>query len=272
MFSGGCRFKEISMKKLLCVFLIALPATLFAAGPFDGTWVAKLDTAQFSPKPDVYLLDKGMYSCPSCIPKIEIKADGQDQKVTGSAYMDTMSVKVVDANTVEFVTKKGGKTIGKETDTVSGDGKTLSQKFTDYSAANGKVVTGEGIEARVSKGAAGAHAISGSWRTQKVSGVSDDALTIVYQSTTNGMNAKYGTGESYDVKFDGKFYPMEGDIAQSMVSLKQLGPSKIEQSVQRDGKVVRVLMLTVAADGKSINVKATDLRDNTTMTYMLVKR
>ena len=260
------------MKKLLCLVLIAAPATLFAAGPFDGTWVAKLDSAQFSSKPDVYVLNKGMYSCSTCIPKIEVKADGEDQKVTGSPYMDTMSVKVVDANTVEFVTKKGGKTIGTETDTVSTDGKTVSQKFTDYSAANGKVVTGEATETLVAKGPAGAHALSGSWHTDKVSGISDEALTIAYESTANGLKAKYGTGESYDVKFDGKFYPMEGDIGHSMISLKQMGPATIEQSVQQDGKVVRVLVLAVAADGKSINVKATDKRQGTTMTYTMEKK
>ncbi len=260
------------MKKLLCVLLVAAPATLFAAGPFDGTWVAKLDSAKFPSKPDVYALDKGMYICPTCIPKLEVKADGQEQKVTGSPYFDAISVKVVDANTVEFVTKKGGKTIGTETDTVSADGNTLSQKFTDYSAANGKVVTGEATETRVSKGAAGAHALSGSWRTNKVSGMSDDALTIVYESSADGLKAKYGTGESYDAKFDGKFYPMEGDLAHSMISLKKMGPDKIEQSVQQEGKVVRVLVLAVAADGKSINVKATDLRQDTTMMYTMVKK
>ena len=260
------------MKKLLGLVLMAVPATLFAAGPFDGAWVAKLDSVQFPSKPDVYLLDKGMYSCSTCIPKIEVTADGQDQKVTGSPYMDSISVKVVDANTVEFVTKKNGKRIGTETDTVSADGKTVSQKFIDHSSANGKVVTGEGTETRVAKGPAGSHALSGSWRTDKVSGISEDALTIVYESTADGLKAKYGTGESYDAKFDGKFVPMEGDMGHSMVSLKQVNPATIEQSMQQDGKVIRVLVLAVAADGKSMNVKSTDKRQGTTMSYVMEKR
>jgi len=32
------------------------PTTLFAQSPFDGTWMTKLDTAQFPKKPDSYLL------------------------------------------------------------------------------------------------------------------------------------------------------------------------------------------------------------------------
>jgi hypothetical protein len=53
---------------------------------------------------------------------MDIKADGQDQTVTGSNYFDTRSVKVADDHTVAITDKKGGKTIYTETDTVSSDG------------------------------------------------------------------------------------------------------------------------------------------------------
>jgi hypothetical protein len=48
------------MKKLLCMLFVAMPTMLLAKAPFDGTWVAKLDSAHFPSKPDVYLLNKGM--------------------------------------------------------------------------------------------------------------------------------------------------------------------------------------------------------------------
>jgi hypothetical protein len=50
--------------------------------------------SQFPEKPDVYLLQDGMYSGKSCVPPIEVKADGQDQKVSGYPYFDTMGVKI----------------------------------------------------------------------------------------------------------------------------------------------------------------------------------
>jgi len=73
------------MKRLFALLLLA-PALLFAQSPFDGTWMTKLDTAQFPEKPDSYLLSKGRYECSSCVPKFNVKADGTDQKVTGHPY------------------------------------------------------------------------------------------------------------------------------------------------------------------------------------------
>jgi hypothetical protein len=65
------------MKKLLALLLLA-PGMLAAQTSFDGTWIAKTDTAKFPEKPEQYVLDKGMYHCSTCVPKMDIKADGQD--------------------------------------------------------------------------------------------------------------------------------------------------------------------------------------------------
>ena len=87
------------MKKLLALLLLS-PAMLFAQSPFDGTWMTKLDTAQFPKKPDSYVLNKGMYECASCVPKYKVTADGTDQKVTGHPYYDAVAVKIVDDRTI----------------------------------------------------------------------------------------------------------------------------------------------------------------------------
>ena len=87
------------MKKLLWIGLLVAfltPVSARAQSAFDGTWKFELSTAQFPKKPDVYLLQDGMYSCKTCVPPIEVKADGQDQKVSGYPYFDTISVKIVD--------------------------------------------------------------------------------------------------------------------------------------------------------------------------------
>jgi hypothetical protein len=93
--------------------------------------------------------------------------------VTGHPYYDTVVVKVVDDHTIEVTEKKDGKTTATDTDTVSVDGNTMTSKFTDLSLE--KPITGEVTSTRVSKGLAGSHAVSGSWRTEKVNSISDNA-------------------------------------------------------------------------------------------------
>jgi hypothetical protein len=257
------------MKKFL-VFLIFAPSLLFAQTPFDGTWVAKLDSAQFPTKPEKYLVDKGMYECLTCIPPVKVKADGTDQPVTGHAYYNSVNAHVVDGNTVEIINKKDGKTVYRETDTVSPDGKTLVERFENTSQA--KPVTGEFTYTRVTKGPAGCHPYSGSWRVQKANSISENGLTVTFQGTENGLKMSDPNGQSYDAKFDGKYYPIEGDPGHTMVSLKRVGDDTIEETDKRDGKVVGVGRMTVSKDGKAIQAQYTDKRDGTTMKYTMEKQ
>ena len=258
------------MKKLFLVLALLAPTMLFAQSPFDGTWMTKLDTAQFSQKPDRYLLNKGMYECSSCVPKYNVKADGTDQKVTGHPYYDTVAVKVVDDHTIEITQKKDGKTMGTDTDSVSSDGKTLTSKFVDQSLD--KPVTGEVTSTRVAKGPSGSHAVSGSWRTEKVNSVSDNGLTVTYQGTADGLKMSDPNGQSYDAKFDGKDYPINGDPGHTMVSLKRIGNDTIEETDKRDGKVVGISKMTVSSDGKWITIVFTDKQRGTTMTFKMEKQ
>jgi hypothetical protein len=51
---------------VLAVPLLAsllIPAMAMAQSPFDGTWKVDLKTPKFPEKPDVYLLQHGMYHC-----------------------------------------------------------------------------------------------------------------------------------------------------------------------------------------------------------------
>ena len=67
------------------------------------------------------------------------KYDGKDYPVTGSPDFDALSVKRVDANTVDSTQKRMGKAVGTTKRTVSKDGKTLTlvSKLTN---AKGEVV------------------------------------------------------------------------------------------------------------------------------------
>jgi len=255
------------MKKLLVLLFLAAP--LFAQSPFDGTWKTKLETAQFSSKPDRYLLEKGMYECFTCTPPFKVKADGTDQKVTGHPYWNMIAVRVVDDRTIEITSKKDGKTISTETETVSSDGNVLTEKFEDDSEA--KPVTGEVTYTRLAKGPAGSHAYSGSWRVKKVNDVSSNGLSVTYQTTADGLKMSDQNGESYDAKFDGKEYPIEGDIGHTMVSLKRIGKNTIEETDHREGKIVGVSRMTVSPDGKSIHAVYTNKLNGDTTTFTMEK-
>ncbi len=258
------------MKKLLLALLLLASATLFAQSPFDGTWMTKLDTAKLPTKPDKYTLSNNKYECLTCVPKIEVKADGTDQKVTGHPYYDTVAVHIVDASSVETIEKKDGKVMYSDKQTVSADGKTLNDKFTDNTGT--QPVTGEITSTRVSAGPAGSHALSGAWRAEKLNTVSDNGLTVKYQVTADGLKMSDLNGNSYNAKFDGKDYPINGDPGHTMVSLKQVGKDTIEETDKRDGKIVGVFRMTVSADGKSIKAEYNDKQHGTTTTFTMQKQ
>jgi hypothetical protein len=265
------KIKENEMKKLLALLLFA-PAMLFAQSPWNGTWVTKVDTAQLSKKPEVYSLQNGTYRCSTCVPAIDLKADGADHAVTGSHYFDMVSVRVVDANTVEITDKKDGKTVYWESDTVSPDGRTLTQKFKDQTSGNPEPVTGEETLARVSKGPAGSASISGSWRAVKIGNMSSNGLTVTYEATADGLKMSTPTGQSYDAKFDGKNYPIQGDPGHTMVKVEKTSTASIVEFDQRDGKIVSTFHMTIAKDGKSIKAVFDDKERNTKITFTMYKQ
>jgi hypothetical protein len=200
--------------------------------------------------------------------KIDIKADGQDQKVTGSPYYDTASITVVDDRTIEETDKKGTKTVTTSKSTVSPDGNTLTFIFTDSSATNADPVTGKGEATRVAKGPAGAHAISGSWQTAKLENLSANALLVTYQVNGDTLTMSNPTGQAYTAKLDGTDAPYKGDPGTTSVSVKQMGKNTIEETDKRDGKVISVARITVAPDGKSMTVAVTDKLRGTTSQFM----
>lgn len=245
------------MKVLLLAFLLFLQSRATTPSPFDGTWIIDSAATQLPQKPVVLLLANGMYGPTGQ----QIKADGTDQKVPETGYSDTMSVRIVDDRTVEIILRKAGKTMFTELDAVSADGRTLTQVVKDTTEA--QAVTIETVSRRLEKGPDGSHALSGSWQAYKVNR-SKNGSVITYRCTAYGFSARTSLGEGFDAKFDGNFYPVEDDPAHTMVMLKLLDSSTVEQTNKRDGKIVSVLRLTVSPDGKTIHASYENKEDNTT--------
>ena len=255
------------MKKLLCVVLWFLPVMLFAQSPFDGTWKTNMAESKLSQKPYVFSVNNGMYDCESCVPKINnVKADGQDQPVTGQTY-DTLAVQVVDANTIHVTGKKAGKPEFEQTRTASPDGKMLTVSSTNYPADGSQSYKAESKWTRVSKGPAGSNATSGSWRIQNVN---EDAagLTSTWKGAGDGLSMSTPTGESWEAKLDGKEYPVKGIYANETVSVKKLGDRSIEVTYKRDGKLYSIEKITVSPDGKKMTTVADNKQTGRVSTYV----
>jgi hypothetical protein len=270
-FSSTFQSEDSSMRKaMLLLAVFGFVGLIWAQSPFDGTWKTDISKTQYQGKPATYLLQNGTYQDSSSVPKINIKADGTDQAVQGSKTYDTMAVKVVDDKTVEFTEKKAGKVVFTSKDIVSADGKTMTYEFTAETSK--QPVTVKGTNIRVAAGPAGSHAISGSWRMQKVLSESESALMVTFKSTTDGLMVSFPTGGSYDAKFDGKDYPFKGSPNISTVSLTKVNDRSFDETRKGDGKIVYVYHWTVSADGKTMTEKAENKVMGRTTTYIRTKQ
>jgi endonuclease YncB( thermonuclease family) len=243
------------MKSLLGTCLLAVlvtPVALMAQSGFDGTWKVDLNSAMPT-KTNVWLLQNGTYKCTSCVPMIDVKADGQDQQVTGQPY-DTISVKIIDHLTVEEVEKKNGQIVSDEKFTVSPDGNTAADEF-----ANWKIRM-----VRVAKAPPESHALSGSWKPSKMESISDKEPLIAYKIDGDTLSMSRPTGESYTARLDGTDAPYKGDPDTNTVSIKRIDKSTIEETDKLNGKVLSVTRMTLALDGKSMTVSSKDAQDGTT--------
>jgi hypothetical protein len=244
------------MKNLFFIGLLVLllvPMAAMAQSPFDGTWKWDPSSVQWSEKPDVFLLQNGMFECKTCVPPVNVKADGTDQKVSGDPYRDTVSVKVIDDHNVEETSKKDGKVVELVKRSVSADGNKLTVNWSYSGNPSGGPQTGNHTDKRVDKAPAGANLISGSWRTERA------------EMNGNELAMTSATGQSYTAKLDGTDAPIKGDPGSTGVSVKMLGKDTLEETLKRDGKVISIAKVTVSADGKTMKWIVDDKLQGTTV-------
>ena len=245
---------------VLCVVLVAA-LTAVAQGPFDGTWKIDANKMQAPPKTDEYRVDNGRYECLTCSPKINIKADGMDQKLTGDPYADTLAVKVMDDRNAESTAKKGGSVVGTTKMAVSADNNTLTQQWS-FTNSNGKSGNGTSVLTRVGSAPKSGNMITGQWRIKDIPTYSDNVGIFTFKTSADGISYSAPTGESYTAKPDGKDYPYKGDPGTTSVVLKKINDRTLEETDKRDGKVISVAKMTVSPDGKTMTIVADDKLHN----------
>jgi hypothetical protein len=249
-----------------------MPA-LLAQSALDGTWKINTNNASFSKKPDIEVLQGGMYECKTCVPPYKVKADGSDQAVTGHPYFDAVAITVVNDHEIQETHKKGGKVVSTASVTISPDGNTETVTFSDSSATNGgPPVTGKGTATRTAKGPAGSHLASGSWVTKSIEGLSDNGIVFTYKVSGSEVTMTNPTGQSYTAKLDDTDAPMKGDPGTTSVSVKMIGKNTLEETDKRDGKVIGTWKMTVSADGKTAKGTGVDTLSNRTTSFDVVKQ
>jgi len=232
------------------------PAANASTGsPFDGTWKTNPRSMTFSGKPSEYDVSGGMFSCASCAPPIKVKADGTPQPVAGNAFIDTLAVTLVDDHSLKTVGAKGPKTRGEQNYKVSADGKTLTVSFQGRALNPGGAPSSiVRTYARVTDGAAGANAVSGTWKRTATASMSGAAGVDTFKMDGGMLHWSSPGGESWAAALDGKPYPVKGDPGADHVTLKKVSDSKIVETDWLKGKKVDVTTWSVSASGKTLTI------------------
>ncbi len=262
------------MKKMFVAASIVfalLPTAGAAQSVFDGTWKTEVSSIDFPAKPSVFVFKDGMYECKTCATPVLVKADGKDQKIVGNPYADTLSVKIIDANHVEMVSKKAGKVVAKSTYSVSTDKNSMLREYANHSAANAEVVKGTTSYARVAYDKTGTNQMSGSWKAIKADKRSDNGLLVTYKAEGTTMNMSTPTGESYAAKTDGTDAPFKGDPGTTTVAVK-IRKNTLEETFKRDGKAIGMSRMEVDASGKKAKVDWIDNLTKTNGNYVMLKQ
>jgi len=136
--------RSVAFTTVLLLVGLALAVTATAADQHSGTWKMNPAKSKYSPGPapksttvKVEADEQGVKIDAEIINadgspihvQYDAKFDGKDYPVTGIPYADAVSVKRIDANTVEATMKKGGQVTMTVTTKVSKDGKTRTSTF-----------------------------------------------------------------------------------------------------------------------------------------------
>ncbi len=252
--------------------LLLAACTPAVSGPtINGTYKADVTSAKLSTKPEVFTVANGQYDCSSCTPPFKIAADGQPHPVADRDYWDAMSVKVVDANTLEMARYRKGVVVGTNKAELSVDGDMLTYTSTTSDNAEGKSVTNSVKAKRSGPAPAGAHAASGSWvSVTDGAQLADDAITATISMKGDMVSQRFPTGEHYEAKLGGPQVPLVGDKAGTMIAVVADGKG-FKETDYIGGKAVGEYVYT-PVDDATVIMKAKNLKAGTTDEYTLKKQ
>jgi hypothetical protein len=115
-----------------------------------------------------------------------------------------------------------------------------------------------------------ADAAIGTWKLNPAKskfspGPPPQGATVTYEESGNGVKR---TGEmvnadgtktsfEYTAQYDGKEYPVTGNLNADMISLMRVNDRTVEATLKKDGKVTTNARRVVSADGKTLTITLT---------------
>ena len=213
------------------------------------------------------MIERGTYKRLDCASPFEVAADGSDQPVKDQPLFDTLSVRLVNSRRVDLVKKLTGKITWKGTYAVSKDQRSMTLEFDDESAS--LPVTGTLLYARLGNPLSAAHAVSGSWRPEKLTRLSASGATLTIGDQEHGIAMSWGDGRRAESQMDAKYYPLAGYLPGAQVSI--LHPRLDTLAINREQGInpVEVSRAVISDDGQTLTYKQVDwvCRALTTFVY-----
>jgi len=222
--------------------------TLWAANdPFVGKWKVNSSKSKLTDEMKVEVAGANRYAItfgPGAVDTIV--ADGSDQPGLGGT---TLSITVEGPNAWKVIRKKEGRTLISANWTLSGDGKTLNDAYTEY-APDGSTSSLPYVYERT----AGSSGFPGTWDSEKVkSGI--ELQIQPYQG--DGLSFNSPDAEmTKKMKFDGTDYPdLDPGVAPGSASSgRRLNERSLEITDKFKGKITATRQIELSTDLKALTM------------------
>jgi hypothetical protein len=204
----------------------------------------------------------GVYRCDPC-DGFAVVADGVDHAESSSPSFDTAWAQLASDNSLRVVRKKAGTVRRQITITPSPDGEMLDFEYVNYPNQGGEPTRVITHAQRRGKAEPGQHPINGEWFEGTWEAGSENVKTSTIDATAERVRIQSPTGEGYEAKFDGRAYPVIGDDTGGTVRVKMLGPTAMEETYSRAGKVENVARYDLSADRRTLTITSTEAKGRT---------
>jgi hypothetical protein len=220
-----------------------------ATSPFIGEWKLNPSKSMLIDQMKVERVAGNKYALDLGAGMTEtIAVDGTDQPGLAGT---TLSVTVEGPGVWKVVRKKDGRTLLTAGWTLSKDGKTLTDDYTEF-GPNGPAAPIKFVYKRTE----GRSGFDGTW--QNTSGTLSPAYVLkVTPYDIDGLSFIYPAAEiTKNVRFDGKDYPKVGKNAPpgSMASARRVSNDTLEITDKIDGKATDTQQLTISSDLKTLTI------------------
>ncbi|HEY3439265.1 MAG TPA: hypothetical protein VGK29_00865 [Paludibaculum sp.] len=246
----GCHIEGI----LLFGVAVALAAP--AADPLIGTWSLNLEKSEIQGGLRVTIERRGeAFRYVSGGVEFTALFGGQDFPIRGVSTHAQVSLKRVDAHTIERTYKRESVAVNRAVLRVSADGRFLTVENRRLDSA---------VEARqwtnryqriTPKDPSDLFA--GTWERNPVRSLGNSLATIAYEVfETDGLHF-VGNNVEYRAKPDGKDYPVVGSIVADSVTFKRSALGTIEEVWKDGGRAALLVRRVVSADGSTLTAHST---------------